>query len=204
MLKCQEPTSAFAMYAMKRKNAELSSNSKRLKKKHSLPEKRGGLKNDAHLKIRRKAKQVPVHKSVQEINKVPRTINKIQNVNGKNNLISKKTNSFVSSKKNKSIQKPIHKGDKKMAIIPSSKKIESKKKLRNSVLMVNSGVAKMKQIKQKQQKQIKSKILIKKNTQKTAYANCNITEENHENPLITSRSMFEWLIHPMKVEDFFE
>ncbi|XP_020721927.2 ribosomal oxygenase 1 [Bombus terrestris] len=204
MLKCQEPASAFAMYAMKRKNAELSSNSKRLKRKHSLPEKRGGLKNNAHLKTRRKPKQVPMHKSVQEINKTPRTLNKIQNVNGKDNLISKKTNSSVPSKKNKSIQKPIHKEDKKMAIIPSSKKVESKKKLRNPVLMVNSGVAKMKQIKQKQQKQIKSKRLIKKNTRETAYVNCNITEENHENPLITSRSMFEWLIHPMKVEDFFE
>lgn len=204
MLKCQEPASAFAMYAMKRKNAELSSNSKRLKRKHSLPEKRGGLKNNAHLKKRRKPKQVPMHKSVQEINKTPRTLNKIQNVNGKDNLISKKTNSSVPSKKNKSIQKPIHKEDKKMAIIPSSKKVESKKKLRNPVLMVNSGVAKMKQIKQKQQKQIKSKRLIKKNTRETAYVNCNITEENHENPLITSRSMFEWLIHPMKVEDFFE
>ncbi|XP_060823443.1 ribosomal oxygenase 1 [Bombus pascuorum] len=202
MLKCQEPASAFALYAMKRKNAELSSNSKRLKRKHTPPEKREGLKNDAHSKIQRKAKQAPVRESVQEKNKISRTINKIQNVNGKNNLISKKNNSSVSSKKNKSIQESIRKGDKKMAIIPSSKKVESKRKLRNPVLMVNSGVAKMKHIKQTQQKQIKSKRLIKRNTRETASANCNVTQKNHENPLITSRSMFEWLIHPMNVEDF--
>ena len=194
MLKYREPVSAFAMYAMKRKNAELSSNSKKLKRKHSSSDKRIVLKNDAKLKVQEKEKQTSLHKKTQETKKAPK-INEIQNVN----KISSRT-----CKKSKSIQKPIEKEKDEEIQISCSKKIESKKKLRSSVLMTTTGVAKMKCIKQKQQKRIKNRRLTRQDTQETADTNCNITEENHENPLTTSRSMFEWLIHPMKVEDFFE
>ncbi|XP_043528860.1 ribosomal oxygenase 1 isoform X1 [Frieseomelitta varia] len=194
MLKYREPISAFAMYAMKRKNAELSSNSKKLKRKHSSSDKRIVLKNDAKLKVQEKEKQTSVHKKTQETKKALK-INEIQNVN----KISSRT-----SKKSKSIQKPIQKEEDKEIQISCSKKIESKKKLRSSVLMTTTGIAKMKCIKQKQQKRIKNRRLTRQDTQETANTNCNITEENHKNPLTTSRSVFEWLIHPMKVEDFFE
>ncbi|CAL7950241.1 unnamed protein product [Xylocopa violacea] len=59
----------------------------------------------------------------------------------------------------------------------------------------------MKHIKTKLQKHIKRK---KNVDQKANYAESELAEESHENPVETSCSMFEWLIHPMKPEDFFE
>ncbi|OAD57531.1 Lysine-specific demethylase NO66 [Eufriesea mexicana] len=195
MLKHREPISAFAMHAMKRKNVEISLKSKKLKRKHTSPEERIVLKNDSKRRIQETAKQT-TEKDIQEINKVP--ISKIHNAN-------KKNNSSMISKKNKSIRRSIRKRENKKGIlIPDLKKAESNKKLKSSLSMMNRGVAKMKQIKQKQQKQIKSKRLIKNITQETACANDGIIVENHENPLHVSYSMFEWLIHPLKVVDFFE
>lgn len=201
MLKYHEPVSAFAMYAMKRKNTESSSNSKKLKRKHSsLQDKKVVSISDTKFKIQEKTKQISIHKNVQGTNKV--SINKIPNINKKKNLISKKTNSSIISKKNKLIKKPIHKRqNKNIILISGSKKVEPKKKLKNSVLMMNRALAKMKQIKQKQ---IKKTRVIKRTIQETTYSNSETVEENHENPVKTSRSMFEWLIYPMKIEEFFE
>lgn len=201
MLKYHEPVSAFAMYAMKRKNTESSSNSKKLKRKHSsFQDKKVVSIGDTKFKIQEKTKQISMHKNIQGTNKV--SINKIPNINKKKNLISKKTNSSIISKKNKLIKKPIHKRqNKNIILISGSKKVEPKKKLKNSVLMVNRALAKMKQIKQKQ---IKKTRVIKRTIQETTYSNCETSEENHENPVKTSRSMFEWLIYPMKIEEFFE
>lgn len=195
MLKCHEPVSAFAMHAMKRKNAELSSNSKKLKRKHISPEKKVVSKNSTKLETQENVKQTPVQKNIQEKSKV--STNKIQNMNKK---VTSKT-----SKKSKSIQKQIHnKNGEKVTLISSSKGTESKTKLKSSLLTVNLGVAKMKQIRQKDKTQVKTKKLPKRVIQETTYTNCDTIEETHENPLKTSYSMFEWLIHPMKVEDFFK
>ncbi|XP_076678970.1 bifunctional lysine-specific demethylase and histidyl-hydroxylase NO66 [Andrena cerasifolii] len=203
MLQYRETVSAFAMYAMKRKNAELSSNSKKLKKKHSSPEKRVALRNDTKGETQSRTRQSSTMKIASETKKIP--INKGQGVNQKSKLISKKANSSTTAKKNKSIQKPIHKAkDKKVTLICDSKGLESKTKLKSSILTLNTGVAKMKQIKQNRRKPNKKKVLLKMADEQSACANSETVEEHHENPLNTSRSMFEWLIHPMKVEDFFE
>lgn len=203
MLQYRETMSAFAMYAMKRKNAELSSNSKKLKKKHSSPETRAALRNDTKDEIQGRTRQSSTMKTVGEMKKIP--VNEGQGVNQKSKLISKKTNSSTTAKKSKSIQKPIHKAkDKKVTLICDSKGLEPKTKLKSSILTLNTGVAKMKQIKQNRRKPNKKKVVLKMADEKSTCANSKMVEENHENPLNTSRSMFEWLIHPMKAEDFFE
>ncbi|XP_076180903.1 bifunctional lysine-specific demethylase and histidyl-hydroxylase NO66 isoform X1 [Ptiloglossa arizonensis] len=191
--------SAFAMHAMKRKNAELSSNSKKLKKKH-LPERRIILRNETKCKTKENAKQTPLYENFQGTTKS--LINKLQPVNKKNNV--KKMNPSATTKKNKFIQKPIHKRqDKKVTTISDLNGLKSQTQLKSSVLAVNSGVARLKHIKLKQEKQNKSKKLAKKIDPHSTCTDVT-TEENHENPLNISRSMFEWLIFPMKIEDFFE
>ena len=200
MLQYRETVSAFAMYAMKRKNAELSSNSKKLKKKHSSPEKRVALRNDAKDEVQGRTRQSTAAKSVGGAKKIP--ANKARAANQQSKLMSKTSNS--SAMKNKSLQKPIHKAnDKKVTLICDSKGLESKAKLKSSILTLNTGVAKMKQIKQNRRKPIKKRVVLKTADESSTCDNSK-TEESHEDPLGTSRSMFEWLIHPMKVEDFFE
>ncbi|CAL7950240.1 unnamed protein product [Xylocopa violacea] len=185
---------------MKRKSIELSSNSKKLKKKHILSEGKAVSRNGVKLKMRGKAKQMSRHKNVQEVNKVFK--NKIPKVNKKNNVVFRKTNSSVTSKKSKSVKEPIREEEDNNTVLTSgSEKAESNKKIKDSLLTVNAGVAKMKHIKTKLQKHIKRK---KNVDQKANYAESELAEESHENPVETSCSMFEWLIHPMKPEDFFE
>ncbi|XP_076246634.1 bifunctional lysine-specific demethylase and histidyl-hydroxylase NO66 [Calliopsis andreniformis] len=175
MLKYSEPISAFAMYAMKRKNAELSSNSKKLKKKHILSEKRIALRSCTKQDMQQKLKEASKHESINNTKKV--CINKVQNGKRKAKVVPKK-----------------------ITLNCNLKEIKPKSKLKNSLLTLNAGVAKIKQIKRKQNKNRK---LLKEVNQQFINHDAKTTEENHENPLNTSRSMFEWLIHPMKIEDFF-
>ncbi|XP_076635478.1 bifunctional lysine-specific demethylase and histidyl-hydroxylase NO66 [Colletes latitarsis] len=198
MLKYHEPISAFAVHAMKRKNTELSAKSKKLKNKH-YPQKKVTLRNET----KQKAKQALLHENLKETNKP--LVKKVQNVNKKNNVKSKNTNSSATSKKNKSIQKPIfNRKDKKVTIMSNSKGLASKTQLKSSVLAIHTGVAKIKHVKQKQQKQTKNKKIAKGVVQQPSCPVTETTEENHENPLDISRSMFQWVIHPMKIEEFFE
>lgn len=199
MLKQREPISAFAMYAMKRKNVELSSKSKKFKRRHASPGKKTIPKNNIKLEVQEKTRQTAAQRTVQHTNKVP--TNKIQNIS-KKNVVSKKPNHSATSKKNKAVQKVIHnRQNNNVPVTASLKEKVSKKKVKGSLLTINTGVAKMKQI---TQKQYKSRKFMKKDDQQKAYTRSKVAEENHENPLKTSHSMFEWLIHPMKVEDFFE
>lgn len=196
MLKHREPLSAFATYAMKRKTAEKPLNTKKSKKKNALPEKGAVLRNNTKLKTQRKAKQPLVQNDTQNKNNV--STNKIENSNKKNNATSKTVNLSAISNKSKAIQRPIRKKlGKNVIAISTANDAELKKPLRSSILTVNTGVAKMKQIRQNQQKSKNKKL------GKTAIQDCRTTEESNDNPVKTSRSMLEWLIHPMKVEDFF-
>ncbi|XP_043262741.1 ribosomal oxygenase 1 isoform X2 [Colletes gigas] len=198
MLKYHEPISAFAVHAMKRKSTELSAKSKKLKNKH-YPQKRVTLRNDT----KQKAKQALLYENLKETNKS--VVKKVPNVNKKNNVTSKKTNTSATTKKNKSIQKPVfNRKDKKVTIMSNSKSLAPKTQLKSTVLAVHTGVAKIKHIKQKQQKQTKNKKLANEVVQQPSCPVAETTEENHENPLNISRSMFQWVIHPMKIEDFFE
>ena len=198
MLKQREPISAFAMYAMKRKNVELSSKSKKLKKRHASPGKKSISKNNIKREVQEKTKQTAAQRTVQRANKVP--TNKIQ-ITKKKNVVSKKPNRSVTSKKNKVVHKVIHnKKNNNVPVATSLKEKESKKKGKGSLLTMNTGVAKMKQITHKQNKSRK----LKKDDEQKAYTKNEVSEEDHQNPLITSHVIFGWLIHPMKVEDFFE
>lgn len=69
--------------------------------------------------------------------------------------------------------------------------------------MVNKGVAKMKHINRKHPKQ-KIRKVPKKVNQIPVHREIKMTDDYQENPIHVSRSMFEWLIHPLKVDDFFE
>ncbi|XP_012135363.1 bifunctional lysine-specific demethylase and histidyl-hydroxylase NO66 isoform X2 [Megachile rotundata] len=198
MLKCHEPVSAFAVYATKRKNVELSTKSKKFKGRHVSPVKKVVSKNNSKLELQGKTRQAAVNKTVQQT-KI--SGNKIQKANKKNNIISKKTSSSITSTKNKVIQKPIVSRKNNKIMETNLKLKEPKKKLKNSLLTINKGVAKMKQVTKKQNK---SRKIIKKDEQQNIYTRSKACEESHENPLNTSHSMFEWLIHPMKVEDFFQ
>ncbi|XP_054015564.1 ribosomal oxygenase 1 [Hylaeus anthracinus] len=200
MLKFRESISAFAVHAMKRKNAELSANSKKLKKKH-IPERRIILRNETKHERKVKTKQTSLHGNFEEAAKS----SKVQTVNKKNSVISKKPNLSAAIRKNKSIQKTMCNGkDKKVTLRSDTKGLESKTQLKSTVSALNTGVAKMKHIKSKHQRQSKKKKLANQVNLPSNCTDVKTTEENHENPLNTCSSMLEWLIHPMKIEDFFE
>ncbi|KZC11548.1 Lysine-specific demethylase NO66 [Dufourea novaeangliae] len=192
MLKCREPVSAFAVQAMKRKNIELLLKSKKLKKKHTSPEKRAVTRNEVKHEIQEKLKQTSTHGNSQETNKA--SINKVRTSKKKNN-VPKKAARLTISNKNQPIHNPTYKTKDRNIIVT---------RLKNSLLTLNTGIAKMKYINQKQPKHYKSRKSAKRVDQQFTYADSKTTEKCHENPLNVSRSMFEWLIHPLKIDDFFE
>ncbi|XP_017878753.1 ribosomal oxygenase 1 [Ceratina calcarata] len=198
MLKCREPVSAFAMYSTKRKSVESSTNSKKLKRKHSTPERKVS-RNDTKVKTRKKPRETSVKQNLVGTNGV--LANKTQNVKKKSSTVmSSKTSS---NKKSGLIQKLVHKKENKRKVEEAEK---SKSSVKNTLVTVNSGVAKMKRVKHKQQKQSKKMKLVKKiDLDSVDHIQHKMTiEKNHENPLETSRATLEWLIQPVKVEDFFE
>lgn len=194
MLKYREPVSAYAVYSIKRKNAESSTSSKKLKRKHSTPERKVS-KNDTKLKTREKRKRVSVKQDLDRANGV--LANQTRSMNRKvNSAVSRKTSS---KKRSGPTEKLVHKNK------SAAKEAESKSNMKGSVLTVNSGVAKMKQVKPRQRKRNKNKKSLKEVKEETVNrVQCETTEENHEDPLQTSRAMFEWLIQPVKLDDFFE
>ncbi|XP_076299257.1 bifunctional lysine-specific demethylase and histidyl-hydroxylase NO66 isoform X2 [Lasioglossum baleicum] len=193
MLKYHEPISAFAMQALKRKNIELASKSKKLKKKHSSPERKVILQRDTKQVTQQQLNQVPVNANQKKTNKT-----------STNKCVSKKI-APSTLKKSKSLQNSLYKSkDKNTKIVNNLKgsKVQLKQ-LKSSIVMVNKGVAKMKHVNQKHSKQ-KIRKVPKKVNQIPVHREIKMTEDYQENPLHVSRSMFEWLIHPLKVEDFFE
>lgn len=199
MLKYHEPISAFAMYTMKRKNTELSINNKKLKK-HNFADKRTVLRNGAKKDIQGNTKQTSMSENIYDIRRISK--NKVQNVKKETKVQPKKANLSVPVNKSKMIPKRIYKRqDKQVTSNCDSKGPKSEAKFKSTLVTLNKGVAKMKQIRQKQNK---NKKLVKEVNIVSVCKDSKTTGESHNNPLNTSTSMFEWLIHPIKVEDFFK
>ncbi|XP_033337727.2 bifunctional lysine-specific demethylase and histidyl-hydroxylase NO66 isoform X1 [Megalopta genalis] len=181
MLKYHEPISAFAVQAMKRKNIELTSKSKKLKKKHVTPVKRVTLRNDT--------KEV----TEQQLNKTAVSAN--QQKTNKTSTSKKLAPSAL--KKSKSLRSFYQLRETNRKIVNNSKGSKTKLQLK-SPLMVNAGVAKMKHINQKHSKQKK------KVNELFPPKEVKMPEDYQKNPFNISHSSFELMIHPLKVEDFLE
>ncbi|XP_078043215.1 bifunctional lysine-specific demethylase and histidyl-hydroxylase NO66 isoform X2 [Augochlora pura] len=186
MLNYHGHISAFAVQAMKRKNIELTSKSKKLKKKHVSQEKTVTLRNDT--------KEV----TKQQVNKT--AVNAIQQKTNKTSTSKKIAPSAL--KKSKSLQSFYKLRETNRKTINNSKAPKTKLQLKNSVT-VNAGVAKIKHTNQKQLKQ-RSRRNVKKVNELPPPKEVKMSEDYQENPFNISHSMFEWMIHPLKVEDFLE
>lgn len=188
--------SAFSMYATKRKSTEKPVNSKKRKNNHS----RG---NDAI-----NQKSVPEVLSIEEIWKRQQRKRKCTlNVamKSKTGIVTKAGNLRVvrHTKKAQSIQKENKQGKtQQLNKIKDVQSIHKKSKLKNKKMK-----SKIEKKKNKMNECNKNKIKDSPtvNHEKQDSDNCKGTkyDEILDNPVVMSHKLFEWLIFPLKVEDFF-
>ncbi|XP_031849269.2 bifunctional lysine-specific demethylase and histidyl-hydroxylase NO66 [Nomia melanderi] len=176
MLKHREPISAFAVQAMKRKSLELLPKSKKLKKKHNLSRKKVIVEKKIAGETLQKLIKIPVNKNEHEIDTVSINEGKVINENNMTKIIGPSS----TRKKNKSNNNPIYK-----------------------TKALKRDIAKIKHINKKHPKQLKNRKTTERINQFPTHNEVKTIEEHQDKPTNVSRSMYEWLIHPMKVEDFF-
>jgi len=201
-----EPMSAFSMYAIKRKSIEQLLSSKKKRRTHSR-------ENEAI------DQKIPTQKTVKKIDeqqlKRKCTLNTaLKTKQG----IATKTGNLKIFKKNFPVAKKERYFHKKSKIdetrqlneINNVQSINKNTKLKKKILKTKSKINKVENVKSFNKKKLK-KSQVENHLPNQDNDNLNDTNDekdmkcdDSDNPIVSGQKLFEWLIYPLNVDDFFQ
>lgn len=199
-----EPVSAFAAYAMKRKTSEPSVQTKRFKKKHNKVEEKDV---DRVVNKHKKTQPLSEHKN-NKLKSNTKLLSKTNTPPVKQNANTRTLNGTVTIKrKNNNTNKNMKRN--KLSSVNDSLSINSDNVFENnfyekkSNLQVNQVQEGKKNKKQKKGKKLnrKAKLRAKLNSEANSDA---AHDNNSQDPTIRCKMLFEWLIYPLKIDHFFK
>ncbi|XP_035735119.1 ribosomal oxygenase 1-like [Vespa mandarinia] len=209
MVSKTEQISAFAAYAMKRKNADPSLQSQKLQKKtHS------NVKEKNLVRIANKQKEMlslPNHGTINKNHKKSSS-SKTHSPTIKKNINTNESNSLIISKYKKSKCNKNKKKKKKKLLSANDffSNDTTMTNLENSSSVSDSINLQMNQLREegskinKKEKKVKRKKKLPP-TKNNSSINYDVVHDNFlKDPVIKSKLLFEWLIHPLKIDNFFE
>lgn len=202
-----EQISAFAAYAMKRKNRERSLQLLKLQKIHS------NMNEKNSVQVVNKEKNTLPSSSHKTLNKNDKQSSSPKSSNSitKKNLNTKETNSLVKSKYKKFNYNKSKKKKKKKLLSANDchGNDETTTDLENSFSISGDNNSQMNQLEGETVKINKKTKKRKRNKKLRSTKNMNINydivHDNFlKNPVIKSKLLFEWLIHPLEINKFFK
>lgn len=208
------PMSAFAVYSQTGKNTENASASKEAKKEHVISTKILGKK----VKKNSKAKKKRNKRKAMLLAKEETMKSAVQITKSKMNLRSKKAKLPKTAETVKLIEKINHNTENSTQKVELSQNVKKKKLQENVKEQLKTQPKKNKsqhnklKNKQKQKSSNKIKEVTKKENPESSAVNISdfpfndkvVDEGPNESPSNMSESVFEWLIYPLKIDDFFQ